>query len=158
MTDPQPPPPPPHQVPIALPSMADLATAEHSLANLVARKKAIDKSIASLEANIYALEGSYLEDTLGYGNIILGFDNYMHARPADKKQTGRPHGPTGGMRWDATERIFSGSSYTFQKALELKNNPDDDDDPLIVPSYHQQPINSIPKKKKSVRRIDDFDD
>ncbi len=120
--------------------MADLATAEHSLANLVARKKAIDKSIASLEgkyshslflwiyiylliphslslrtANIYALEGSYLEDTLGYGNIILGFDNYMHARPADKKQTGRPHGPTGGMRWDATERIFSGSSYTFQK-------------------------------------------
>ena len=83
---------------------AALAAAERELTSLIAKKRVLDKTLANIEANIYALEGAYLEETAVHGNIIKGFEGYLAARP-DRKRN----------RITDADRIFSQSSVTFVK-------------------------------------------
>ncbi|OCH92861.1 NuA4-domain-containing protein [Obba rivulosa] len=85
--------------------------ARKELMQALTKKRGVDKQLAQLEVQIYNLEGSYLTDTNAHsgGNIIHGFDGYLK-------------NPSGGRRkYEVSEadRIFSTSSMTYKKSLEL---------------------------------------
>ncbi|KAK3809298.1 MAG: histone acetyltransferase subunit NuA4-domain-containing protein [Benniella sp.] len=87
--------------------------AKTMLSELISRKKLVDRNLAGLENSIYAFEGSYLEDTQHGGNIIRGFDGYINSK-SDKSR----------VKYSESDRLFSMSSTTFTKALQIKENPD----------------------------------
>ncbi|TFK52591.1 NuA4-domain-containing protein [Heliocybe sulcata] len=94
-----------------MPSADDKARFEQAKKELIAalsKKRYIDRQLASLEAQIYNFEGSYLADTAAHsgGNIIQGFDGYL------KNQA------PGRRKYEATDadRLFSTSSLTYLKA------------------------------------------
>ncbi|KAJ3987906.1 histone acetyltransferase subunit NuA4-domain-containing protein [Lentinula detonsa] len=86
----------------------------------IPKKRAIDKKLAQVEAQIFTLEGTYLSETGTHsgGNLIQGFENYL------KNQT------TGRRRTEAAEhdRIFSSSSLTYTRSLDLMSEENGDDD------------------------------
>jgi chromatin modification-related protein EAF6 len=83
-----------------------LELAEKELNDLLHQKKALDKSLANLESNIFTLESQYLDETATYGNIIKGFEGYLTQR-SDRKRS----------RITEADRIFSQSSVSFKVFL-----------------------------------------
>ncbi|KAN0012601.1 hypothetical protein ACTFIU_007910 [Dictyostelium citrinum] len=77
---------------------------------LMSEKKNIENKLASLEKQIYALEGRYLEDTHHVGNVIRGFDSYISGSGALKK-----------LRWKESDRLFSTSSSTYLNSISDRN-------------------------------------
>ncbi|KAF9954308.1 Chromatin modification- protein meaf6 [Mortierella alpina] len=100
-------------VPKDKPTIQQYNDAKNELNELMARKKLVDRNLAGLENSIYAFEGSYLEDTQHGGNIIRGFDGYINTK-SDKSR----------IKYSESDRLFSMSSTTFTKALQIKENAD----------------------------------
>ncbi len=82
---------------------AQLQIAEADLLSLLTRKRQLEKSLSSIESSIYALEGTYLEES-HYGNIVKGFQGYLTSR-TDKRR----------LRLNEGDRVFSGSSVGYLK-------------------------------------------
>ncbi|KAI1793261.1 NuA4-domain-containing protein [Ganoderma leucocontextum] len=85
--------------------------AKKELLQALAKKRALDKQLASLEVQIYNLETTYLTDTAAHsgGNIIHGFEGYLKNQPSGRKK----------YEIGEQDRIFSVSSQTYKKAVDL---------------------------------------
>ncbi|KAI8821692.1 histone acetyltransferase subunit NuA4-domain-containing protein [Fimicolochytrium jonesii] len=96
----------------------ELAKAEKTLQELLSRKKQVDRSLIELEKRIYNIETGYLEDT-SQGNIIRGFEGYL---------TNTGLGNRKKQKLVEEDRLFSRSSVTYPKALEIASHTRHDDD------------------------------
>ncbi|KAF7299016.1 hypothetical protein MIND_00849900 [Mycena indigotica] len=84
------------------------------------KKRAIDQQLAQIESQIYEQEKTYLTETALHngGNIIIGFEGYLKNSNATRRKYDVADG----------ERLFSNSSLTYAKSLELLHDGEDTDE------------------------------
>ena len=83
------------------------------LEDLMQRKALVEDQIAQVEAQIYEVEGAYLEETAQTGNVIKGFDGYIMGTAGS-----RPSGSANRKaRFKESDRLFSRSSATYERVL-----------------------------------------
>ncbi|KAI0076299.1 NuA4-domain-containing protein [Panus rudis PR-1116 ss-1] len=90
---------------------------KEELKHALQRKRDVDKKLAQIEVKIYNLETTYLTETTLHsgGNIIHGFEGYLKNVSSGRRK----------HEVSENDRIFSNSSETYKKALELAGEGED---------------------------------
>ncbi|KAI0087830.1 NuA4-domain-containing protein [Irpex rosettiformis] len=85
--------------------------AKKELLQAISKKRQADKQLAGIEVQIYNLESAYLMETASHsgGNIVQGFDGYLKNPPGGRRK----------YEVSDADRLFSSSSVSYKKSLEL---------------------------------------
>ena len=110
----------------ARPPSGQVALVEQELIDCIRRKKEMDRLLLDMEVQLYNYETSFLERYASSGSIVKGFDpptflSLLTGTPAHSG-TARAggNGILAGSHIAESDRLFSSSSMTMQKALQLK--------------------------------------
>lgn len=87
--------------------------AEQDINKLKSRKRALEEEVATIEKQIFNLEGAYLEDTWNHGNAVRGWEPYL----TNKNKGG--NAPMRRQRFKESDRIFSFSSATAEQVCSI---------------------------------------
>lgn len=113
-------------------------TTKRSLKSGIAKKRQIDRAMTDLESQIFLFEGSYLASTtVSGGNIVKGFDGYLKTNSgnsAASTKTAQQAALATAQDVPVEDRLFSLSSATYTRSLQLKANEGREQSPLLTSS------------------------
>lgn len=93
------------------PSHAPIIDPKQALQEALIKRKEIEKELLKVEKQIYDFEGTYLEDTAVYGNVVKGWEKYLTLKAN--------HNDLSKLKSvDDHERLFSMSSVTSNSAIK----------------------------------------
>ncbi|CDS42494.1 Histone H4 acetyltransferase NuA4 complex Eaf6 [Echinococcus multilocularis] len=111
---------------VTMPENTHLADSRSELIDLMRQRRYLIESLANLERQIYLFEGSYLDDTAPYGNIIKGWDRYLLTSGSGSAfSVAAGANGTGDKRvrkFRDSDRLFSRSSVTSMASAANMHN------------------------------------
>ncbi|GJJ15552.1 hypothetical protein Clacol_009830 [Clathrus columnatus] len=133
---------------------------KQELIEALAKKRDLDRQLIQCEVQLYEVEAQYLAETSsgsgGGGNIIQGFDGYLKNTGPNKRRNEINDG----------DRMFSNSSSTYAKSLELRaEDSDTGSEPgnkftapalqtvMLPPAPRQQEVPSAAMQKRDRDRL-----
>ena len=103
-------------------------TTKKALKTGINKKRQIDRTLTDLESQIFLFEGSYLASTSASGgNIVKGFDGYLKSTATGGHNSKSAAAAAAALAMNPNDvpiedRMFSNSSSTYTRSLQLKAN------------------------------------